>query len=213
MVFTSDPMVLKNNYPQGQEKNFFQTDLPGLPDDEGSIALVNESGRVIDYFLYNKNFHSDLIKDDEGVSLERISFSNPTNDSQNWKSASAQSGFATPGFINSNARPSTFVAQGSVTIEPEIFIPNSGSRDFAKINYAFEQAGYIANIKVVDQEGHDIKTITNNETLGFEGFFRWDGDRDDGSKARMGYYVVWVEVFDTSGLVKTFRKRAIIASR
>lgn len=212
LAFTTNPLILKTNYPQGQEKNFFQTDLPGLPDDEGSIALVNEGGRVIDYFLYNKNFHSDLIKDDEGVSLERISFSSPTNVSHNWKSAIAQSGFATPGYINSNARPSTPVAQGTVTIEPEIFVPN-GSHDFAKINYAFNQAGYIANIRVVDQEGHDIKSIINNETLGFDGFFRWDGDRDDGSKARMGYYVVWVEVFDTSGAVSTFRKRVVIATR
>jgi hypothetical protein len=163
--------------------------------------------------LYNKNFHSDLIKDDEGVSLERISYSNPTNDSQNWNSASAQSGFATPGYINSNARPSTPVAQGTVTIEPEIFIPNSGAYDFAKINYAFDQAGYIANIRVVDLEGRSIKTIANNENLGFEGFFRWDGDRDDGSRARMGYYVVWVEVFDTSGTVSNFRKRVVIATR
>ena len=213
LAFTTDPMTLKSNYPQGQEKNFFQTDLPGLPDDEGSIALVSDEGRIIDYFLYNKNFHSDLIKDDEGVSLERISFSNPTNDSQNWKSASGQSGFATPGYINSNTRPSTPVARGTVTIEPEIFIPNSGLSDFAKINYAFDQAGYIANITVVDQEGHSIKTVANNENLGFEGFFRWDGDREDGSKARMGYYIVWVEVFDTTGAVNIFRKRVVIATR
>jgi hypothetical protein len=212
-VFTSDPRTLKNNYPQGQEKNFFQTGLPGLPDDEGSIAIVNKDGRVVDYFLYNKNFHSGLLKDDEGVSLERISFSSPGNDSQNWKSASAQSGFATPGYINSNARPETTVVQGTVTIDPEVFIPNSESHDFAKINYAFEQAGYIANIKVVDQEGHNIKTITNNENLGLEGFFRWDGDRDDGSKARIGYYAIWVEVFDVSGVVCTYRKRVTIATR
>jgi len=154
-----------------------------------------------------------LVKDDEGVSLERISFSNPTNDSQNWKSASAQSGFATPGYINSNARPSTPVTEGTVTIEPEIFVPNSGLYDFAKISYAFDQAGYIANIRVVDQEGHSIKTIANNENLGFEGFFRWDGDRDDGRKARMGYYAIWVEVFDVSGEVLTFRKRVVVATR
>ena len=212
-VFTSDPGILKNNYPQGLETNFTQTGLPGLPDDEGSIAVVNENGRVIDYFLYNKNLHSDLIKDDEGVSLERISFSDPGNDYQNWKSASTQSGFATPGYINSNARPETVVAQGTITIDPEVFIPNSESTDFAKINYAFEHAGYIANIKVIDQEGHDIRTIANNETLGFEGFFRWDGDRDDGRKARMGYYAIWVEVFDVSGEVLTFRKRVVIATR
>ena len=174
---------------------------------------MNDQGKVIDYFLYNKDLHSDLIKDDEGVSLERISFSNPTNDRQNWKSASSQAGFATPGYINSNAHPENPVSLGNIIIEPEIFIPGAGMQDFAKINYAFDHAGYIANIKIIDQLGHLIKVIANNETLGSNGFFRWDGDHDDRTKSRMGYYVVWIEVFDGSGSVWTFRKRVVVASK
>jgi len=58
-----------------------------------------------------------------------------------------------------------------------------------------------------------IKTIANNETLGFEGFYRWDGDRDDGTKSRTGYYIVWFEAFNADGSVKTFRKRVVIATR
>jgi len=96
--------------------NFFQTGLPGLPDDEGSVAVVNSTGHVIDFFYYNRNFHSKMIRDEEGVSLERISFSNPTNDDQNWKSASAQSGFATPGLLNSNSRPELLTGKRSKSI-------------------------------------------------------------------------------------------------
>ncbi len=213
LVFTMDPILLKNNYPRGLDNHFFSTPLPSFPDDEGSFALVNDQGKVIDYLSYSKSFHSDLIKDDEGVSLERISFSDPTNDVQNWKSATSQSGFATPGYVNSNARPEDRVARGNINIEPEIFIPSSGVNDFAKIMYTFEQSGYIANIKILDQQGHLIKVISNNETLGYEGFFRWDGDRDDGSKARTGYYNVWVEVFTVSGMVDTFRKRVGVATK
>jgi len=213
LALTSDPGILKNNYPQGVETNFFRTSVPSLPDDYGSIALLSDRGKIIDYFLYTKSLHSPLIKDDEGVSLERISFSHPTNVPQNWRSASSSSGWATPGYLNSNAQPENPSSRGKVTVEPEIFAPTTGVQDFAKINYSFERTGFVANIEIIDFQGHLIKTIANNETLGYEGFFRWDGDRDDGSKARIGYYLVRMEVFDVTGTVNTFRKRIVITNR
>jgi flagellar hook assembly protein FlgD len=48
--------------------------------------------------------------------------------------------------------------------------------------------------------------------LGAEGTIRWDGDQDDGYKARVGYYQVWVEVFDASGRVNVYRKGVAIAA-
>ena len=210
-IFTVDPTVLKNNYPLGDEENFVKTNLPSLPDDEGSIALISASGIVIDSFLYSKKLHSTLIKDEEGVSVERISLAQNTNLSSNWKSASSQSGFATPGFTNSNARPELNPLDENVTIEPEVFAPNSGSVDFAKINYAFDKNNFIANIKILDQQGRLVKTIANNETLGYSGFFRWDGNLEDGTKARIGYYIVWIDLFDDTGSVNTLRKRVVVA--
>ncbi len=99
IAFTSDPASLISQYPQAVQKNLFKTNLPSLPDDEGSIALTNDQSILIDHFNYSQKMHSSFIKDDEGVSLERISFSGLTNDPSNWKSANASAGFATPGFI------------------------------------------------------------------------------------------------------------------
>lgn len=211
IVFTEDRTSLKTFYTSALEKNVVEMILPGMSDDEGSIALINNKGRVIDHFSYSEKFHSELIKDAEGVSLERISFSSSTSDQQNWKSTNSAAGFATPTFVNSNTRPESIVSDGKITVEPQFFIPESGTPDFAKINYKFDQSGLIANIKIFDQQGHFIKTLANNETLPYEGFFRWDGDRDDGTRARMGYYLVWFEVFDLSGSVRTFRERVIVA--
>jgi len=154
--------------------------------------------------------HSSFIKDNQGVSLERISFSGLTNDPSNWKSANASAGYATPGFINSNSRPESSFNENAVSVDPEVFSPSVPGKDFSKINYKFDQSGLIANAKILDAQGRLIKTLANNETLSYEGFFRWDGDRDDGSRARIGYYVVWVEVFDSNGSVSVFRKRAVI---
>ena len=212
-VVTADQFILKDHYPLGKEEQFIQASLPSLPNDEGSVAIVSASGVVIDHFYYNHKFHSKFIKDEDGVSLERISWSEGTNEMNNWTSASSTIGFATPGYINSNFRPENLVSVGEVKIDPPIFSPNAIGSNFSQINFNFDQSGFVANIKIFDQQGRLIKTIANNATLGFNGFFRWDGDHDDGTRARAGYYVVWFEVFNSSGLLKTFRERVIIALR
>jgi len=209
-IITVDGNILKNQYPNSKEENFVTTPIPAMNDDSGSIALISNDGIMMDHFLYVDDFHTPLLKDKEGVSLERISISEFTNAASNWKSASSAAGYATPGYLNSNSRPENFVDENAVSIEPEIFSPNVPGQDFAKINYRFDQGGFVANVKIVDQQGRLIKEIANNQTLSIEGFFRWDGDRDDGSNARRGYYFVWVEVFSLEGTVKNYRKRVVI---
>ncbi len=212
MVFTSDGELLKNHYPQSVSEKILPATLPSLPDDEGNIALISSEGKTTDHFMYSEKYHSSLIKDEEGVSLERISFTQPTNDAANWRSATAAAGFATPGFINSNSR-SDQQTNAQVQVSPEIFSMQVPGNDFAQIQFQFEESGYVANVKIYDQQGRAIKEIVNNGTIGQDGAFRWDGDRDDGTKAKSGYYLVWFEAFNTNGSLKTFRKRVIIASR
>jgi hypothetical protein len=210
LAFTPDPSIVSLQYPQSIQKNLFKTSLPSLPDNAGTIALVSDSALVADHFTYSEQMHSPFIKDNEGVSLERISFSESTNEASNWKSANSASGFATPGFINSNARPATATNDNAILIDPEIFSPSVPGKDFSKINYKFDQSGMAANVKILDTQGRLIKTLANNETLPQEGSLRWDGDRDDGSRSRIGYYVVWFEVVDNGGAAKVFRKRVVI---
>jgi len=210
LAFTSNPATLSSQFPNTALSFLFKTSLPSLPDNAGSVTVINDQGLVIDHFAYTQNMHSSFIKDPEGVSLERISFTEKTNDAANWKSANSSAGFATPGYVNSNSRPDSKFNDNAVTVDPEVFSPWVPGQDFSKINYKFDQSGIAANIKILDVNGRLIKTLANNETLGYEGFFRWDGDRDDGSYARVGYYVVWFEVFDTSGSLRIFRKRAVI---
>ena len=212
IVFNEDNHVIKGEYVQAAEENLFEVEnLPGFNDDAGTVALVDPQQSIIDFLEFSDDYHSVFIDDDEGVSLERISFSSPTNDKANWKSASSTEGFATPGFVNSNVRKDNHPA-GKIVVSPEIFEPIIGQPSFTQIQYNFEQGGLVANVKILDSQGRVIKRIVNNATLGTEGFFRWDGDTDEGTKARTGYYVVWVEVFNADGALNTFRKRVVVTS-
>ena len=98
-------------------------------------------------------------------------------------------------------------------MSPEAFEPITGQPNFTQIHYSFDQGGFVANVKILDFHGREVKHVVNNAVLGTEGFFRWDGDRDDGTKARTGYYVVWVEVYNASGQLDTYRKRVVVAAR
>jgi flagellar hook assembly protein FlgD len=212
-VFTPDPGILKSHYPRAIDNVLVTTTLPSLPDDEGTIALIDSIGNVIDFFHYTDDYHSPFLKDDEGVSLERISISTETNSKDNWKSASQAENFATPGYKNSASSTNSGNILGDVFVDPEIFSPEVPPNDYTRINYRFDQSGKVANVQIFDHQGRVIKVLANNEVLPTEGFFRWDGDRDDGGRARAGYYVAIVEVFDVDGVVSTFRKRVVIAYR
>ncbi len=212
LVFTSDAGLLHNHYPQGKRETFFEMTMPSLPDEEGSVALSDSLGNIFDFFRYADHMHNPLLKDEQGVSLERISMTTSTNQRDNWRSGVLATNFATPGVMNANSMTSA-VTNDEVMVEPEIFEPIVGQPNFTSIHYKFAQAGLAANAKVFDSRGREIKQLANNQLLAAEGFFTWDGDQEDGTKANVGYYTLWLEVFDTNGFVKTFRKRIVIATR
>lgn len=211
LVLSADPDAVIGQYPTSAPDVFIKTLIPPLPDNGGSVAIMDSANRIIDAMVYNQVFHSPFIKDSEGVSLERVSSTASTTDPANWHSASSNSGYATPGRINSNAYPEPMIPYNEVKVEPPVFRPVYGQPNFTQVYYKFEKQGYVANAKIFDAMGRTIKVIANNDVLGSEGFYRWDGDRDDGTKARVGSYWLWFEVFSLSGTVQTFRKQVVVA--
>ncbi len=201
LVFTRNSNALFSNYPKGREEQFIE--LPSLPtyaNDTGNVVLINSLGELMEKFFYDEDYHYDLLESVDGVSLERISFDSPTNQASNWRSASSTEGFATPGYANSQAF-STAAPLGKVEVSPKVFVPgNSGSgRDFTTINYQFDNPGQFANVNIYDQNGRLVRNLVQGELLATSGFLRWDGETNDGSMARLGYYVVLFEVYDAAG--------------
>jgi len=213
-AFTSNATILKAGYPSGNEQVFVA--LPSFPsfnDDDGTVVLLDDQERIIDWFEYNEDFHFSLIDDVEGVSLERISFDAPTNTSNTWQSASSAAGFATPGLKNSQAKSSENSA-GTVTIQPKVFVPdNTGQNDFTTINYKLENPGNFANVNVFNTNGVLVKTLAEGQLLSTTGFMTWDGTTNDGRIATVGYYIVFFEVFDTSGNKKVIKETVVLGTR
>jgi hypothetical protein len=56
-----------------------------------------------------------------------------------------------------------------------------------------------------------VRRLLDNSLLGTSGAVSWDGLFDDGSKGRVGPYIVHFEVFDLAGNVKSFKKTVTLA--
>lgn len=191
-----------------------QTTLfPSFPDDNGTVVLLDQQLQVIDEFHYSEKMHHPMIDDPEGVSLERISFTSETDQASNWHSAASTTGYATPGYANSQQRNELAIME-NIEISPDAFSPNNdGYNDRLFIHYQFEKPGYQANVKVYDSLGRLVNHLVKNEIIEQKGSWFWDGETQQQSRSRLGVYLVLIELFDTHGQIKKFRKACTLTDR
>jgi hypothetical protein len=192
---------------------FGNAQLPNMPDDAGDFALVTANGTVIDRLQYDQSWHFPLLNSTQGVSLERISAAGPTNDKGNWQSASAQSGYGTPTSANSQAVNLQAAPTAKFSLSPDVFTPNGdGMDDMLIIGAPQELAGSVVTIRVYDPLGRLVNTIANNQFLGNNSLFKWDGTTADGRLADNGIYIVWIRSYDTKGNVLEEKKACVLGS-
>ncbi len=214
LVLTSSPVSVKDQYLTTNPDGFIKMDIfPAYNNDEGVCLLASGNGIIIDAFDYSDEMHYPLLNYVDGVSLERINFEGQTQDALNWHSAAESVGFGTPAYENSQ-----FVPEGEsadeILIEPEIFSPdNDGYNDVISIKYKFNQPGYMMTVTIFDASGNLVRELVNNEYLGTEGAVNWDGIRDDNTKALIGIYIFYIQVWDLNGNVKKYKKTAVLASK
>ncbi len=214
LVCTKDPAIVASQYFTSNPESFCaMKSFPTFSDDAGAVVLLNDSLEILDEFNYSAKMHSPFLADEEGVSLERISLEKPTADRSNWVSAAASVGFATPGLPNSQVE-SEIETQDEITPDPKAFSPNGdGYNDELNIQFKFSKPGYIANVRIFDVAGRQMKFLVKNQSLAQEGSWLWDGKSDSGQKLSIGIYIILVEVFDQDGQVKKIKKTCTITDR
>lgn len=192
-------------------RTLVQNSLPGFDDESGNATLLF-NGVVIDAYDYSESWHSPLLDTKDGVSLERIDPAGPSNSAGNWHSAAAAVGFATPGYRNSQFRSSPSLSDEMISIPNKTFSPDGdGSDDILQIFYTAERAGFLLNLRIFDANGRAVRTLLRSELLGSEGVFKWDGANDEGTKARTGIYILWIELFHPDGQVERLKKTCVLA--
>ena len=214
-AFTSDSTVLLSNYSSKCRGCIYKMPkFPAYNMDEGWVVLLNKQMEVIDEFHYLATMHHPMITEVKGISLERTSFSQSTSDPANWHSASKTMGFATPGYQNSNA--DLLLKSGSeiVTFEPEIFSPNDdGYNDKYQIKLTPGEPGLMTNIRIYTEDGIEIRRLANNLMIGVQDLVEWDGLMENHQKAKLGIYIVKVELFGLKSKRQQFRAACVLTDR
>ncbi|MET4083064.1 hypothetical protein ABIB40_003033 [Pedobacter sp. UYP30] len=210
-VFTTNSENITQSYVAENPTHFVQmATLPAFNNDKGTVILLS-NGRLIDRFDYTEKMHNPLIKNSDGVSLERISFAEPTNTVGNFISAASSVGFATPTYKNSVSKRGDEVY---VTLLSKTFSPDGdGFEDLLQLDYQFAEGEKFATVNVYSDRGILIKRLLKNQTISTKGSLTWDGLADSGIKANVGIYVVLFDVFDLSGKTRRFKKTCVLATK
>ena len=195
--------------------NFVQmASFPSYANAGGTAILMSKVGTTIDAMYFSEKMHYPLLKVTKGVSLERVSFDQPSMSSDNWHSAAESVHFGTPGQPNSMMQSATEPSNDKISISPDIFSPDGdGFDDACFINYRFDEAGYTMNTYIFNVAGQQMRHLAKGELVGQEGSLLWNGLDDNGNRVPIGVYVVVTEVFNFDGKVKQFKNAVVVGTR
>ena len=215
VVFTSDPLNVLQEYNVPNPAALIENNLPSMADDEGNITVYNASLEVLDALDYTEDWHSRLLNDRGGVSLERLRADAPTQNEGNWSSAASTVGFGTPTGLNSQDRLTVIPPTESFFVLPEqTFSPDQdGFQDVLEIQYSTNGAGYLAQLLIFDSQGRQVRRLDDLELLAGSGSFTWDGTTDDEERARIGIYILVVEIFTPEGETITEKLTCVLAGQ
>jgi len=213
LVLTENTEVVKKQYYTENSAAFLKVEvLPSMNADAGNIALKTAT-EGIDQFTYNEQMHFALLKETRGISLERVHFGRSANDVTNWHSASSSVNFATPGYKNSQY-VDEIQTDNALVVHPEIFSPDEdGINDQVSIQYRFEKAAHTISILIYDDRGQLIRTLVNNQFIGTEGSYSWDGINDHRERERKGMYIIFIRIMDGSGKINVYKKICVLGGK
>lgn len=212
VVLTEDADNIKRSYLVKHEDALLQlSSMPSFPDDKGTVLLIELSGDVIDEVSYDDDWHFGLIDNSDGVALERVDPSAPSQNKTNWHSAATSVGYGTPTYQNSQFKKGEDI-KATVDVLPKIFSPdNDGRDDITTINYKVDEAGYVANVIIFDAAGRVIRQLVKNDLLQLKGSWNWDGLGENRKKLPVGTYIVFTEIFNLQGKKKSFKNSVVLA--
>lgn len=211
VVITDIPQDILDRYTVNFPERLLANDLPTMSD-EGQLSISNADFVMIDSFAYSSDLHSPLLSDERGVSLERVDVEAPTNSPGNWHSAAGTVGFATPTYENSQFLPERPARSNVISLVEKRFSPDGdGFEDLLLLQVEADRPGYLATVQIFDANGRLIRRLLRNELLPVNGLYKWDGSHADGHKARIGIYVVQVELVNPDGTVERWQESCVLA--
>jgi hypothetical protein len=185
--------------------------FPTLNNSEDDITLIEPGGGWKERIIYSVDWLEGF--EAQNVSLERINPGLYENKSENWGPSVASIG-ATPGEQNS-IYSDLSIKNAKVEISPNPFSPdNDGFEDYAIISGEIPEKSARIKIQIFDIKGRKIKTLQDNNFTGSTFNVVWDGKDEHNQYARMGIYIVFVQILnDRNGNIKEMKSSVVLAHK
>lgn len=213
LVLTTEKENLLRAYPNAVHDRIHEVpSLPAYPNQQGVVTLFSTTS-LIDSLYYHANMHNAWITNPKGVSLERASYEDETNQLGNFKSASTLVGSATPGYKNSLIVDNFLIKNNfylsSKTVSPD----GDGFEDQLEINYKMKATNYMLTVHIYNEKGILVKRLIRNESAASEGKITWDCRDENGLQAPAGHYIYWAEIYDEPGSREVFKQAFVLVHK
>jgi hypothetical protein len=213
-VMCIDSLKVQNFYHFAPNTFVQLNSMPSLNNDEDALFILTKENLIIDSLYYSDKMHLPLLNDEQGVSLERVELSKPSNATGNWYSAASQSGFATPGLANSQQKSENPQQNKVILINPEVFSPDGdGFDDALSIQLSEEAVGKVVDIVIYDPNGNKITSIATKELYGNGVYYAWNGFNAQNLELPIGVYFVLAKIYEHDGSAKTYYLPVILARK
>lgn len=181
-----------------------QSKMPAYANTGGTALVLNKDQKEIDRFTFSPNLHTIPVKEQQGVSLERVSYQKETNDPSNWRSSPGKVKFATPGYANSislsgEGADSTEVF--AITVKTKVFRPLQLTEEEANwiLEYSIPRDPVKLSLSAYDSDGVLVREIVRNKECKGSDRLLWNGTNSKGDIMPIGVYVLLLEYIDQKG--------------
>ncbi len=176
-----------------------------FPNTEAIILLRTLSGQKLDKIYYSSNMHYALLNNTRGVSLERIRGEGSGMDRNNWHSASAISGYATPGYKNSQQ----IVKKEGISwlqLSNNIISPNNdGVDDILSISVSWPEPAQSLTLTLYTAEGRLLKHLAFQQYIGNTATILWDGTVNS-LLLPPGIYIIYARLMNNKRILVESKK-------
>ncbi|MGD9900239.1 MAG: lamin tail domain-containing protein [Calditrichaceae bacterium] len=185
--------------------------LPTLNNSEDMVRLIHPAGETIEEVHY-----TDLWLEGESwrkPSIERINIGLGCDLQSSWGPSTDIAG-GTPGKVNSIFSDFSS-SKMKISIQPNPFSPDGdGFEDHAVISVNSPTDASRIRLEIFDILGRKIRTLSDNRFSGSTQTFVWDGRDDHSQKARIGIYIIFLQVLDDrNGILEEFKETVVLAGR
>lgn len=211
VVLTVDAADVAARYDVRYMSRLIEVDaMPPLNNASGTVLVVTSDSVVIDRLDYDEEMHNPLLRDVDGVALERRSMERPSSERSNWTSAASTAGYGTPTYQNSQSREVLFL-EDQFSVSADIVSPDGdGYQDLMDVTYQLRRDDLMASATIMDAQGRHVRYLLRNASLGTQGVVTWNGTDDNGARCRRGNYILMIETYNATNQRQVLKRSIVV---